>query len=61
MYIIIIFLSLINIIVSQTSVKIYNQGWTFVQEERKHKFTKLGKQTLHIAKLSESIEPTSIN
>ncbi len=61
MQIIIIFLLLINIFFSQTSIKIYNQGWTFVQEEREHKFTKIDKQTLHIDKLPESIEPTSIN
>ena len=33
---------------AQTSIKIYNQGRALVQEERKKKFSKIGKQTLLI-------------
>ena len=33
---------------AQISIKIYNQRRAFVQEERKKKFSKIGKQTLLI-------------
>tara|TARA_B100001029_G_C15061011_1_gene458473 strand:+ start:1893 stop:3245 length:1353 start_codon:yes stop_codon:yes gene_type:complete len=51
---------LINVIIAQTSVKIYNQGWGLIQEERYKKFNKIEEQTLLITNLPKNIEPSSV-
>ena len=52
---------LCGVIIAQTSIKIYNQGWALVQEERQKKFSQTGEQTLLIPKLPPTIDPSSIN
>ena len=46
---------------AQTSIKIYNQGRALVQEERKKKFSQMGKQTLLIYNIPLAAESSSIN
>jgi len=49
------------VITAQTSLKIYNQGRALVQEERKKKFSQMGKQNLLVSNLPHAAEPASIN
>ena len=46
---------------AQISIKIYNQGRALVQEERKKKFSQMGKQTLLILNIPHAAESSSIN
>ena len=48
-------------ITAQTSIKIYTQGRALVQEERKKKFSQMGKQTLLISNIPHAAESSSIN
>ena len=52
---------LCHALTAQISIKIYNQGRALVQEERKKKFSQLGKQTLLILNIPHAAESSSIN
>ena len=57
-----IFITLLySVVFAQTSIKIYNQGRALVQEERKKKFSQIGKQTLLIPNIPRAAEPSTIN
>ena len=49
------------VMTAQTTIKIYNQGRALVQEERKKKFSQIGKQTLLIPNIPHAAESSSIN
>jgi len=58
----IIFIVLLcGLITAQTSIKIYNQGRAFIQEERQKTFSQTGKQNLLVSGLPHAAEPSSIN
>ena len=52
---------LCNLIIAETTVKIYNNGYALVKQERKKKFSSIGKQTFQISNLPISAIPSSIN
>ena len=54
-------LILCNLIIAETTIKIYNNGYALVQEERNKKFSSIGKQTLKISDLPISAISSSIN
>ena len=58
---IIIYLLSINLISANVDMKIYNQGWALIQEERTENFTNIQKQNMTIDNLPIGIQPQSIN
>ena len=50
-----------SVITAQTTIKIYNQGWALVQEERQKRFSQTGKQNKLVSKLPHAAESSSIN
>ena len=57
-----IFISLLYCaMTAQTSIKIYTQEHALVQEERKKKFSHMGKQTMFIHNIPPAAESSSIN
>jgi hypothetical protein len=52
---------LCSLIIAQTTIKIYNDGYALVEEKKKKNFSKTGKQTFRISKLPISTIPSSIN
>ena len=52
---------LCGVMTSQITIKIYNQGRALVQEERKKKFSQMGKQNLLVPNLPHTAESSSIN
>ena len=61
MKIIILNVLLCGVITAQISIKIYNQGWALVQEERQKKFPQIGKQNLLVPRLPLAAKSSSIN
>ena len=59
-YLILNFL-LCSLMTSQTTITIYNQRCTLVQEQRKKKFSYTGKQNLLISKIQHATQSSSIN
>jgi len=56
-----IYFLLCNLIIAETTIKIYNNGYALVQQEQKKKFSSIGKQTIKISNLPISAIPSSIN
>ena len=52
---------LCGVMTAQLSIKIYNQGHALVQEERKKKFSQIGKQNFLVSRLPHATDPSSIN
>tara|TARA_Y100001968_G_C19414766_1_gene748405 strand:- start:69 stop:1433 length:1365 start_codon:yes stop_codon:yes gene_type:complete len=58
---IILYIILCHLIIAQSSIKIYNQGWALVKEDRNENLQKSGEQLLFIYDLPLNIDPASIN
>ena len=52
---------LCNLIVAETTIKIYNNGYALVQQEQNKEFSSIGKQTFKISNLPISAISSSIN